>query len=466
MSIWTSLEPESTVVDPGSTTTVRLRLRNTGDVVDEYRFTPVGGIAPYITLEPTLLRLYPGTTGTVQLTIAPPRTPDATAGPNPYAIQITPREHPEATTVHEGNLTITPFTEIRAELVPHTVKGRFRGRPKLAVDNLGNTRLTASVTGNDTGDQLSYDVHPANIQVEPGRAAFVSTTLKPQRITWFGRKQNRPYKLAVQRSGAAPVAVEGTFVHKGVLPRWLATCLSLALVLALACVALWLSYEPQVTTLAQEQVQAATSPLPAPTTAPPSPPPPPSPAAASPTTAPAKPAGGPTGSTTTAAAGPGAPTTAPKPQSVTAAVAVQRLDATSPGRHICYRAYETGTGWQAPVCDGATAGTIGQSRPIRALDIAVSGTSGTAANAFIQNGGWATPWTAAADGVDLYIGTATQTASPMMGFVINVGTDTVCQNAHVHNLGWLGLSCDTPGTYIFGGTLDNSLWLEAVSFTV
>ncbi|TJZ90551.1 COG1470 family protein, partial [Actinacidiphila oryziradicis] len=132
MSLWTSLEPASATVDPGSTTTVRLRLRNTGDVVDEYRFTPVGDIAPYITVEPPTIRLYPGTTGTVQLTFAPPRTPDATAGPNPYAVQIVPTEHPEATTVPEGNLTITPFTEIRAELVPHTVKGRFRGRPKLA----------------------------------------------------------------------------------------------------------------------------------------------------------------------------------------------------------------------------------------------------------------------------------------------------------------------------------------------
>ena len=33
-------------------------------------------------------------------------------------MRITPTEHPEAVTVPEGNLTITPFTEVRAELVP------------------------------------------------------------------------------------------------------------------------------------------------------------------------------------------------------------------------------------------------------------------------------------------------------------------------------------------------------------
>lgn len=198
MSIWTSLEPASTTVDPGNTATVQLRLRNTGDVVDEYRCVPVGDIAPYVTVEPPSIRLFPGTTGTVELTFAPPRTPDATAGPNPYGVRITPTEHPEAATVPEGNLTITPFTEVRAELVPHTVKGRFRGRPRLAIDNIGNTTLTASVNGSENGDQLSYEIHPANVQIEPGRAAFVNTTVRPRQITWFGRKES----LTASWSGA------------------------------------------------------------------------------------------------------------------------------------------------------------------------------------------------------------------------------------------------------------------------
>ncbi|GGJ64331.1 hydrogenase expression protein [Streptomyces brasiliensis] len=240
-------------MDPGASTTVRLRLRNTGDVVDEYRFEPVGPVAPWTRVEPQTLRLYPGTTGTVQLTFAPPRTPDATAGPNPYAVRITPTEHPEATTVPEGNLTITPFTEVRAELVPPTVKGRFRGRPKLAIDNLGNTKLTASVSGNDNGDQLSYDVHPSNVQIEPGRAAFIKTTLKPRRIIWFGSKEQRPYTLNVLRSGAEPLPTEGTYVQRGFLPRWLATFFGVFVALAITFVLLWTAYKPSVNTGATEK---------------------------------------------------------------------------------------------------------------------------------------------------------------------------------------------------------------------
>jgi hypothetical protein len=257
VSIWTSLEPASTTVDPGSSSTVRLKLRNTGDVVDEYRFVPVGDIAPYVTVEPATVRLYPGTTGTVELTFSPPRTPDATAGPNPYGVQIIPTEHPEATTVIEGNLTITPFTEVRAELVPHTVKGRFRGRSKLAVDNLGNTKLTVSIAGGDNGDELSYEIAPANVQIEPGRAAFVDTTLKPRQIIWAGQKQQRPYELTLRRSGSEPLRIDGTYVQRSVLPYWMMTSLSLLLALAVVGLVLWFSFKPQVRSLAQEKIQEA-----------------------------------------------------------------------------------------------------------------------------------------------------------------------------------------------------------------
>jgi hypothetical protein len=233
---------------------VRLRLRNTGDVVDEYRFEPVGDLAPWTTVEPVTLRLYPGTTGTVELAFAPPRTPDAAAGPTPYAVRVTPTEHPEAVTVPEGNVTVTPFTEVRAELVPPSVKGRFRGRTQLAVDNLGNTKVTASIGGHDNGDQLDYDIRPSNVQIEPGRAAFVRATLKPRRIIWFGSKEQRPYTLAVQRSGVTPLNVEGTYVQRGFLPRWLAAFLGIAMALAIAFVMLWIAYKPKVTTTATEKL--------------------------------------------------------------------------------------------------------------------------------------------------------------------------------------------------------------------
>ncbi|MFJ2441990.1 hydrolase [Streptomyces sp. NPDC087658] len=479
MSLWTSLEPASTSVDPGSTTTVRLRLRNTGDVVDEYHFTPVGEIAPYITVEPASIRLFPGTTGTVRLTFAPPRTPDATAGPNPYGVRIVPTEHPEAVTVPEGNLTITPFTEIRTELVPPTVKGRFRGRPKLAIDNLGNTKLTVSLSGSDNGDQLSYEIHPANVQIEPGRAVFVDALLKPKAITWFGPKEERPYQLGVQRSGTTRLDVEGMYVQRGVLPRWLATFLGVLLTLAIAFVGLWFAYKPKVATLAQPQSQSvAASALPAP--APPLPteqPPtvsPPEPQA--PVVEPAPPVeekesdsgGGDGGGGAKAPAEPEEEKPAAPPEN-TAAIAVQKLQASEPGRHICYRTYLRDLGWQDPVCDGVVSGTEGQGKVVEGVNIAVAGVKGVSANGLIRKTDWEKDWKSAADGVDLYIGTVGDKELDLSGIGVGVGEGSVCVTPRLQDNGWYNMSCSTSEgdiRWIFGGDVSRQKWIEAVKFTV
>ncbi|MGV9557064.1 hydrolase [Streptomyces sp. NPDC003522] len=469
MSLWTSLEPSSATVDPGAETRVRLRVRNTGDVVDEYRFEPVGSVAPWTSVEPPTLRLYPGTTGTVELTFSPPRTPDATAGPNPYAVRITPTEHPDAVTVPEGNLTITPFTEVRAELVPPTVKGRLRGRPRLAIDNLGNTRVTASLSGTDTGDRLTYDLQPGNVQIDPGRAAFVDATLRPRNIIWFGSKEEQPYSLAVRRSGAQPLEVDGTFVQRGFLPRWLATALSVGLALTIAFVMIWLAYRPQVISLAKEKMeQAGATSLPAPSPSAPSkanaaPPPPPA----------SEPAAEPEASATSGAGGDGGggggASEEPEPEERTAATAVQELAARSEGRHICYRAYVADRGWQEPVCDGAEAGTVGKDLPIKALNIAVSGVEGTAGNGAYVVEGWKTgdKWASAADGVDMYFGSTKESLSPLQGYTIKVNDGSVCQNAHVADKGWMGLGCTKPGDWMYGGSpMEEAKNLEAVRFTV
>ncbi|MEV8067561.1 hydrolase [Streptomyces sp. NPDC085995] len=487
MSLWTSLEPASATVDPGGSTTVRLRLRNTGDVVDEYRFEAVGPVAPWTTVEPPSLRLYPGTTGTVELTFAPPRTPDATAGPNPYAVRITPTEHPEAVTVPEGNLTITPFTEVRAELVPPTVKGRFRGRPRLAVDNLGNTKVTASVSGSDNGDQLSYDLHPSNVQIEPGRAAFVKATLKPRKIIWFGAKEQRPYTLSVQRSGVNPLPVEGTYLQRGFLPRWLATFFGVFLALGITFTMLWIAYKPNVGSGATERVAEAAGTLaPAPSPTAQAPKAPSADALAPPAATPTQQTGGAgtgTGKGDGDGAGAGGGGSEEKKEDKapekTAATVVQQRAAQEPDkRHICYRIYVAGEGWSDVACDGETAGTPGSGKPTTAVNVAVFGTKGTTSGAFVYNpastdgtGKYFDPWSTVADGVDNYAGSTEKGAPHMLGFSINVdnGAGAVCQTSYVHNGTWLDMVCDNPGqglTFTYVGTHDNNLWIEAVRLTV
>ena len=167
--------------------------------------------------------------------------------------------------------------------------------------------------------------------------------------------------------------------------------------------------------------------------------------------------------------------TAEPPQD-TAASAVKRLAASDPsGRHICYRAYVSGHGWQKPVCDGTMAGTSGRNRPIKALNIAVHGVGGSAANAFRHTaepvdgrGEWQPSWTAVTgDSRNFTIGSAKRNAPNMLGFAMNVGTGEICNTVRLRGHDWGGRACSKPRPdFTFGGTLDNEVWLEAVKLTV
>ena len=169
-------------------------------------------------------------------------------------------------------------------------------------------------------------------------------------------------------------------------------------------------------------------------------------------------------------------TAAAKPAQDTAATAVNRLHRNDPsGRHICYRAYLTGQGWQKPVCDGTLAGTTSGTHPIQALNIAVYGVGGSAANAFVHDPGstsgqgkWEPYWTdKIGDGKNNYIGSAKSGAPYMAGFAINVGTGRICRTAKVRSSDWGAAACTDPSTgYVFGGTLDNTRWLAAVKLWV
>ncbi|AKZ54124.1 putative hydrolytic protein [Streptomyces ambofaciens ATCC 23877] len=150
----------------------------------------------------------------------------------------------------------------------------------------------------------------------------------------------------------------------------------------------------------------------------------------------------------------------------TAAYAVQRLAASSPGRHICYRVHAKGAGWTAPVCDGATAGQEGKGRPVTAINIAVSDAKRVNGNEFVQKDGWTTKWSGAADGTDLTLGSAASNAPNLSGFTVGVESGNVCQNHKLGKRDWGGLACESPQGWIFGGSTEPRLWLEAVRFTV
>src|SRR5438874_7089072 len=155
-----TLSPPALAVEPGARALCTVRVRNTGNVVDEVHLEVLGEASSWATVEPSTLSLFPGTDGTATVTFAPPRSAGVPAGAVAFAVRVTPREDPRGMTVEEGTVEVLPFVELGAEITPRTARGSRRGRYELSVDNHGNQADILTLQGLDQDVRLRYSFDP------------------------------------------------------------------------------------------------------------------------------------------------------------------------------------------------------------------------------------------------------------------------------------------------------------------
>ncbi|WP_237296807.1 COG1470 family protein [Streptomyces sp. 3211] len=190
-----SIPPVS--VTPGGTASTTLTVRNDSDIVEAYRLEVVGDCAAWTTVEPERVSLYPGTSETVTIRLAPPRSSQVRAGDVPLAVRVLPTEQPEAVRVPETTVHIEEFRELRAESAPRRRRGWLRGRYRLAVRNEGNCPVRLGFTPAQPGEELKFAFTPTDLKLEPGESAEVGLRVRTGRPVWFGTPVTWPFTVAV-----------------------------------------------------------------------------------------------------------------------------------------------------------------------------------------------------------------------------------------------------------------------------
>jgi hypothetical protein len=269
MGVVAQLSSSDIAVEPGRQVTFGMQVRNTGSVVDRFTFEALGTAAGAIRFSPETLSLFPEATGTVNVTVELPREPGSTAGPNHLGIKVISSEDPESTVVEEATLNVSAFSNVGLELVPKVVPARRWGRTKLVVDNRSNCPFRGAVEGYDSRGALDIAFRPAVLDVAPGEAVFVSTSLRPKAIFWRGPDKTLPFSVSVQSStgetsdaAAAPVlphppavTTDGSLVQQPMLPGWLLKALAVLVALAVLLVILWFAlFKPQLRSTAKDEV--------------------------------------------------------------------------------------------------------------------------------------------------------------------------------------------------------------------
>lgn len=244
------LKPARLTVDPGGETGCEITVRNTGRIVDEFTFQVLGDTAPWSSVEPASISLMPDTEGTVQLKVRPPRSSDVREAALPFAVRVVSKEDPKHSVVEEGLVQIGRFVDSFAELVPRTSRGRLRARHELAVDNRGNSRISATLAATDPDEQLSFRIGPPSVVADPGTAAFSKVTVRPRKPFFWGAAKTFPFRVLANADGAEPLAADGSIVQEAIVPKWA----PLALLAAIGLLALWMfALKPSIEAGATEQ---------------------------------------------------------------------------------------------------------------------------------------------------------------------------------------------------------------------
>jgi hypothetical protein len=250
-----SLENKLVAVDPGGVAGVRVKIQNTGQIVDEFAVDVLGDAAPWASVAPPTVRLFPNTEELVTVTFRPPRTAQTHAGDIPFAVRVQSREDPQGSTVEEGSLAVGTFAEATAELIPKNSRGSRSGVHEVAVDNRGNAPMDATLSAGDQDKQLDFRFSPASMAITAGTAGFARLRVRPRQTFWRGQPKSRAFQVRIQPDGRQPITLDGTLVQGPLLAPWMVPAAIGLVALLIAATVLWfLAVKPGIESVARNAV--------------------------------------------------------------------------------------------------------------------------------------------------------------------------------------------------------------------
>lgn len=235
MSVLATIEPTDLTVDPGAETSLVVRVRNRGTIVDRFDVAVVGPTAPWATVDTPSLRLFPDKEGEARVTFRPPRAPDPAADVYPFGIAVRAASDATASTVEEGRIVVSPFIQLATEIVPQTSRGSRSGSHDVTVHNVGNTVAEISVKASDPDRLLNFEVMPARAGLRPGGTATIHARVKPKATFFMGSAKRIPFAIQVDEPTAGSYQVPATLEQRAIIPGWTKPAFGLA-VAALAAV--------------------------------------------------------------------------------------------------------------------------------------------------------------------------------------------------------------------------------------
>jgi serine/threonine protein kinase len=214
-------------VDPGSRITASLTIFHQGTEPDDFKITVEGVPAQWVALQPAGdIRLMPGTRQEVKLAIEPPRESGTQPGDYEVKIRVASREEPDEAVEWPATLTVNPYYEFHSQLRPERIElkrqliEQQRGTFQVAVENLGNTPQSYSITCEDDADELVFEPAESELTLHEGEEEETAFDVALRARRWTGGEKSHPFSVHVSAPEAKTQKHSGKLTSAGI-PIWL-----------------------------------------------------------------------------------------------------------------------------------------------------------------------------------------------------------------------------------------------------
>ena len=218
-------------VEPGTSVTTTVTVRNTGTRVENFRLVAQGPAADWASIDPESVPVYPDSAAESTLRFAPPRSAAAPAGSAWYGVRAISTVHPGLEAAVDGTLSVAAFRALGAELVPRTTRGRFGTVHAVQVTNGGNVVESVALQASDQEQLLRFALPAGEVPAQPGTTRVDVTVRAPSRLV--GRPRTYPFQVVVTpRDTLPPLRLDGSREAAPLFARWVPIAAAAVVVLA------------------------------------------------------------------------------------------------------------------------------------------------------------------------------------------------------------------------------------------
>jgi hypothetical protein len=200
--------PDRADVQPGEALAASVSVRNTSDVVEHYGVELLG--LPEHTaarVEPDVLKLRPGETGTSAIRLTLGADPPATAGSYTVGVLVRSRYREEISRCEELAVNVAVVQQIALRVDPEVATGKRSAKYKVQVYNGSNVPVRLMLAATDPQRRVKTRFNPPMLGLYPGDVAETALAVRAP-VPW-NREMQRPLKLEAGGDGAygaAPAA--------------------------------------------------------------------------------------------------------------------------------------------------------------------------------------------------------------------------------------------------------------------